>query len=48
MKLYEFLQCSVLVRSLLYSAFDLLWKQLFPEDPELRDLYGMDLEWEAR
>ena len=45
-KLYEFLQCSVIVRSLLYSALDLLWKQLFPEDPELRELYGMELEWD--
>jgi hypothetical protein len=47
-KLFEFLQCAVLIRSLLYSAFDLLWRQLFPDDPELRDLYGAYLRWEER
>jgi len=47
-KLYEFLQCGVLLRSLLYSALDLLWQQLFPEEPALRDLYGMDLEFDEK
>ena len=46
LKCYEFLQCGVLVRSLVYSALDLLWKQLFPDEPALQDLYGMDLEWD--
>ena len=46
-KLYEFLECPVLVRSLLYSAMDMLWRELFPDDPELSQLYGLDLEWKG-
>jgi hypothetical protein len=47
LKLYEFLQCSVLIRSLLYCALDLFWKQLFPDDEILSELYGgKNLEWE--
>lgn len=46
LKCHEFLQCGVLIRSLVYSTLDLLWRQLFPDEPALQDLYGMDLEWD--
>ena len=44
-KLFEFLQCAIIVRSFLYSALDLLWKQLFPEMRE--HLCDLEQEWET-